>query len=94
MDLSVVLPEVSKSVSEQFCGQCSSNKRSKRRDFSFAAWASLSAWHEVVNTDRNCPMCDSCYQDLRAILIERSDELSDGTAHSQSFSDKVASQVA
>jgi hypothetical protein len=57
------------------CASCGYEVRLKHREFSAHAWAMLVRWSEIERSAIGKPMCDSCYEDLRMILIERADEL-------------------
>ena len=61
--------------SEASCNNCGEHKKSRRRIFSDQAWAVLLLWHEVHAQGVEQPICDDCYQDLRNVLIDRSDEI-------------------
>lgn len=60
----------------QDCPHCGEESRCRRREFSEQTWSVLSAWGEVENASVDQPICDSCYNDLREILIDRADEIS------------------
>lgn len=57
------------------CTVCCSETKCRKRDFSEQAWAALILWNEVDQTSIERPMCDSCYNELREVLIDRSDEI-------------------
>ena len=58
------------------CCNCSSNSASpRRRTFSEQAWAALLVWEEVDVEAIDSPICDTCYHELREILIERSEDM-------------------
>ena len=58
------------------CCNCSSNSASpRRRTFSEQAWAALLVWEEIDVEAIDSPICDTCYHELREILIERSEDM-------------------
>ena len=56
------------------CYHCKSKEKSLKRNFSMAAWNELIAWNEVKNDTVEKPICDTCYKELRSILIEKEDK--------------------
>lgn len=73
-----------KKLGQQGCASCSEMRRCRHRDFSSHAWAVLLHWEEISATVVGRPLCNSCYNDLRELLIERSAEveaiISEGSA--------------
>ena len=59
----------------QECKCCGDLRRCRIRDFSPHAWAVLMHWEEVESEAVGKPICNSCYDDLRELLIERSGEV-------------------
>lgn len=59
----------------QECRCCGETTRVRVRDFSPQAWAFLLHWKEVDISLIGKPICLSCYNDLRELLIERSAEI-------------------
>jgi len=63
------------SKSEAKCHNCLAAQPSFRRTFSEQAWAALKQWDEVSEETRHQPICSDCYEELRDVLIERSEEI-------------------
>ncbi len=59
------------------CANCTTDAKSKRRDFSEQAWAVLLVWKEVQAGAVDQPICDECYAELRETLIDRAGEIED-----------------
>lgn len=59
----------------QVCSHCGEKARCRRRDFSEQAWSALLIWGEIEPGIIEKPICDTCYNELREILIDRSDEI-------------------
>ena len=59
----------------QGCKCCGESTKARYRDFSPHAWAMLLHWEEIEYSAIGQPICQSCYDDLRELLIERSGEL-------------------
>jgi hypothetical protein len=57
------------------CANCASDVRSRKRDFSSKAWQVLLFWNEVDKASIDKPICDPCYEELRDVLIDRSEEI-------------------
>ena len=57
------------------CKNCQEEERSYRRTFSEQAWTVLLLWKEISPEAVEQPICDSCYDELREILIDRRDEI-------------------
>ena len=58
------------------CCHCESiSSQCSRRVFSEKAWSALISWNEVAHHVMNQPICEECYKEMRAILMDRSDEL-------------------
>ena len=66
----------------QDCKCCGDETRVRHRNFSPHAWAVLMAWEEIETEVIGQPICDSCYGDLREMLIERSGEV-DAAIHQE-----------
>jgi hypothetical protein len=58
----------------QECPQCGSDTRCRRREFNEQTWSVLLSWGEVHTESVDQPICDTCYGDLREMLIDRADE--------------------
>lgn len=56
------------------CANCFSNERSYRRDINAQIWSLLLHWNEVLPGAVDRPICDSCYADIRDVLIDRAPE--------------------
>ena len=59
----------------EFCSNCETETKCRRRDFSEQAWSVLVLWHEVQSEAVDRPICDHCYDELREVLIDRADEI-------------------
>lgn len=59
------------------CMCCGTGSKSFRREFSDQAWGMLVAWGEVSSDSVNQPFCESCYWELREVLIDRADEIAE-----------------
>lgn len=58
------------------CGQCmTTERRPRHREITSQVWTLLSQWGEVEEAAVAQPLCDSCYHDIREILIDRSVEM-------------------
>jgi hypothetical protein len=57
------------------CGNCETDTKCRRRDFSEQAWSVLVLWAEVATSAVDQPICDDCYNELREVLIDRADEI-------------------
>ena len=57
------------------CAHCHENTKSRRRDFSEQTWSVLLVWGEIQKPTVDQPICDHCYNELREILIDRSQEI-------------------
>ena len=68
------------------CHNCGSMSRCRRRQFSEQAWTVLLLWNEINPSAVDQPICSDCYEEMRDILIDRTDEIE--TAMQQS--DEVA----
>lgn len=60
------------------CPRCSGEEKTRVRSFSDQATAALVVWGELNKKLLGQPLCDSCYTELRDVLIERADELARG----------------
>lgn len=65
------------------CYNCSDKVPSRMRCFSEQAWAVLLLWKEINVSTVEKPICDCCYSELRAILIERMDEFDEAANSSK-----------
>ncbi len=57
------------------CLRCGNEEKAKRREISQSAWQALLYWQEVEKETVGSPMCQSCYNEIREILIDRADEI-------------------
>lgn len=57
------------------CANCGETSRCRRRQFSEQAWTVLLLWNEISPSVVDRPICSDCYEELREILIERTDEV-------------------
>lgn len=58
------------------CPRCGIEGKLQKRTFSDQAIAALVVWEELDRKLVDHPICHDCYQELREILIDRSEELS------------------
>ena len=72
----------------QECKCCGDEGRVRQRDFSPQAWTFLMHWEEIDSSVVGQPICNSCYDDLRELLIERSYEIE------RTLAEEIASQKA
>lgn len=56
------------------CYNCGDESPSRKRCFSEQAWSVLLLWNEINAQTVEKPICDYCYAELRAVLMERMDE--------------------
>ena len=59
----------------EVCSNCTEETKCRRRDFSEQAWAVLVLWNEVQTAAVDQPICEDCYNELREVLIDRSEEI-------------------
>ena len=64
-------PAIQKGV----CSNCNTEARCSRRHFSEQAWTVLLLWNEIHVAAIDKPICNDCYEELREILIDRTDEI-------------------
>lgn len=57
------------------CSHCQSNTKARRRDFSEQTWTVLMVWGEIDAKTADQPLCEPCYNELREVLIDRTDEI-------------------
>ncbi len=68
--------KVTKIIPGASCANClDDSTKIRRRDFSQQALAILVMWDEIRKTAIDEAICDSCYDDLREVLIERASEI-------------------
>lgn len=69
------------------CHNCTLEKTSRRRSFSEQAWTVLLLWNEITPNTVDQAICDDCYDELRDVLIDRSEEVE--AAMNQEGVDKI-----
>ncbi|MFK7824963.1 MAG: hypothetical protein AB8G05_12455 [Oligoflexales bacterium] len=69
------------------CHNCNAESRCSRRQFSEQAWTVLLLWNEINPSAVDQPICGDCYEEMRDILIDRTDEIERAM---QQQSDEVA----
>lgn len=57
------------------CANCHEDAKCRRRDFSEQAWSVLLLWNEVQRSAVDQAICEVCYEELRDVLIDRSEEI-------------------
>lgn len=58
------------------CANCGGqHAKCKRREFSLQAYTVLLLWQEMSPSAVDQPICNECYNELRDVLIDRSDEI-------------------
>lgn len=57
------------------CSHCQADTKSRRRDFSEQTWTVLMVWGEIDTKTVDQPICEPCYNELREVLIDRTDEI-------------------
>lgn len=57
------------------CHNCNAEARCSRRQFSEQAWTVLLLWNEINPSAVDQPICSDCYEEMRDILIDRTDEI-------------------
>lgn len=61
---------------EATCPRCELETKVRHRPFSDQALAALLVWREINEAAVAQPICESCYDELREILIDRAEEIS------------------
>lgn len=62
-------------VQEAMCPRCEIETKVRHRPFSDQALSALLVWNEIKESAAGQPICDSCYDELREILIDRAEEI-------------------
>ena len=63
-------------MNSSHCGNCLNvEKKARFRDFNPQIWSLLVSWQEVDKSVVGQPLCETCYRDLREMLIDRSVEM-------------------
>lgn len=57
------------------CYHCGKMAKVKIRDVSIESWEILYLLGEVERSEINMPICDTCYSELREVMIDRQDEV-------------------
>ena len=57
------------------CSNGGDTGRCRRRQFSEQAWTVLLLWNEINPAAVDRPICTDCYEEMREILIDRTDEV-------------------
>lgn len=57
------------------CFHCSDISKVRVRDVSTESWEILLAFGEVERSEVNMPICDTCYSELREVMIDRREEV-------------------
>ena len=66
---------VSSETNVRSCSNCGFSSLSRKRSFSEKAWKVLLLWNEINPTAVYQSICDTCYDEMRNILIDRADEI-------------------
>ena len=62
-------------MASECCANCGAEAKVRKRDFSAQAWSFLVLWNEVSKKAVDQAICQSCYDELREVLIDRVDEI-------------------
>ena len=57
------------------CNNCGHKGKIRQRTFSKKVWTVLLIWNEIKSSGINEGICDTCYDEMRCILIDRADEI-------------------
>ncbi len=57
------------------CYHCGEMTKVKVREISLQSWEILFLLGEVARSEINMPICDTCFSELREVMIERRDEV-------------------
>jgi hypothetical protein len=74
-DISKSNSAVNLNAQSNHCGHCQCDTKSRRRDFSDQTWTVLLVWGEIEPKTVDQPLCEPCYNELREVLIDRTDEI-------------------
>ena len=72
------------------CAHCGDEVKSRRREFSEQAYSALLVWGEIQSAVVDQAICDSCYIELRDVLIDRADDIGSAASQYSAESSKVA----
>jgi hypothetical protein len=61
----------------QQCCNCGEGTLSRKRTFSVQAWTVLLVWNEINPASVDQPICDVCYEEMRSILMDRTEDIED-----------------
>ncbi len=78
-----LLPNSASRQKTASCSNCSIEASCRRRVFSEQAWTVLLMWNEITPQAVDQPICDECYQEIREILIDRSEEVDSAMQETQ-----------
>lgn len=78
----------------ELCSNCGDETKCRRRDFSEQAWAVLVIWGEVQSPTVDQPICENCYNELREVLIDRSEEIENANNEPQPKKTRVPAKRA
>lgn len=73
-----------------FCAHCQADAKSRRRDFSEQTWTVLHIWGEIDTKTVDKPICEPCYNELREVLIDRTEEIAAALAEHSTGSKPAA----
>lgn len=74
------------------CHNCGVDAKCRRRTFSEQAWTVLLLWNEISPSAVDQPICEDCYEEMRDILIDRTDEIEVAMQQSEEVA-KVRAQI-
>jgi hypothetical protein len=83
LDVKVIAPKVRNTVAlpishghaSDVCAGCHAEGKAVRRDFSQHIWTALVQWQEIERAAVDKPICNSCYLNIRDVLIDRAEEI-------------------
>ncbi len=74
-NLSAQTEHASTNTQSNHCLHCQQDTKARRRDFSEQTWTVLMVWGEIDSKTVDQPICEPCYNELRYVLIDRTDEI-------------------
>ena len=63
------------SLGSQQCANCGESVLSRKRTFSAQAWTALLLWNEITPSAIDQTICDLCYEEMRDILMDRTEDV-------------------
>ena len=75
------------------CACCDQMSKCRHRDFNSQIWVLLLHWGEIDESALEQPICDSCYRDLRNLLIDRADEMEQLLSEGITLEDVLARRI-